>query len=919
MGYRPVGKGAWVGILGLLLISGSVGWSGARRAAAEPTANSLQTAWNRLIRQPGLSHSSVSALAYDVTTGRPLAVVHPNLRQPPGSVTKLFTTAAALAQLGPTFTYRTAVAVPKAVAKGAPGPIYLVGGGDPWLEANGSHGLQTLAATVAKTVRSATRVVGVSSLFSPPIYGVGWPYGVLGQNYGAGATALMAERSEVFVTVEAKGPVGSHPSVKLTFNAKLAVPSYFHVINEAKIKTAQSPDSISVTRRPGTNDIVVTGSIGAGANNGPLALSVGNPPRFAAQLFETALRQAGVNFSQAAANTQSLPNGLVTLARYNSRNLVKYLSIQNQFSINQMAENLYRELGAHGAQTGSLAAAGAAMARFSAAAGISPDRVQVDGSGLSPLNQASAAEVVQLLRHVAHRPYFGVFRNSLMHLDHPKNCGFLCPPTWSYVLPKGANLWVKTGNLSNQWNYAGYARAANGNLIAFAILNNGEPTSANVYRGSAVDTMMQDVALWPSVPQPTSPAPAGTGVSSAYWQRLLAGHTPRQAGSLVGIAVEDVTSRRTVLAQNANLLMPAGLLTRVVLADAALHAGKLPAESITVKAVGRLADGKLHGNLVLNGHYDPLLTSTGMARLADQVRQAGIRQVDGRIMYVQPTSGASAARWPRAIPWNDLGRAWTPPRTALMVNQDQATIQVRGTRNGRSAVLAVYPRQTPIGLVNRVRTSVGGSSAVHIRLRLATDTYVVSGTVAIGRTVSVPVAPPDPGRYAALRFVAALKQGGVQVLRGVGVASSSAAGSPLAEESGPTLARVITASLQLASTAAPAALEQALGSRLGSALRQSLGSYPSYLVDATGAGLSNYLTPAGVTAILARDWNQPGDAPLVHALMGSGLWLTTEPETRDLVGYVKAPNGQVYAVTEMVSELLWNHRFSGTVARVTGF
>ncbi len=913
MEYRSFSKGTWAGILGLLLTSGSVGWSATRPVTANAAVGSLQTAWNRLILEPGLRHSSVSALAYDVTTGQPLAAVDPNLRQPPGSVTKLFTTAAALAQLGPNFSYRTLVAAPKAVAEGVPGPVYLVGGGDPWLEANGAHALQTLAAAVAKRVRSATRVVGVSSLFSPPTYGLGWPYGVLGQNYGAGTTALMAERSEVFVTVKVGGPVDSAPRVQLTFNANLMIPSYFHVINLAKIGTAQSSDTIAVTRRPGTNDIVVTGSIPAtSAANGPFVVSVGKPPRFAAQLFEVALQQAGVHFAGNAATAPGLPAGFVTLASYTSRNLVKYLPIQNQFSINQMAENLYRELGVHATQKGSLAAASAAMARFSASAGLSPDRVQVDGSGLSPLNEASAAEVVQLLRHVVRRPYYRVFRNALMNLNHVKSCGFLCPPQWSYVLPKGANLWIKTGNLSNQWNYAGYARAANGNLIAFAILDNGEPTSANAYHGSPVDTMMQDVALWPNVPVPASSPPDLPAVPSAYWQRRLESAIPGRSGSLVGISVENVTTRRTVWAQNASLLMPAGLLTRVVLADAALNAGPVPAKPVTVKAVGSVADGELHGNLVLNGDHDPLLSGAGLAQLAEQVRRSGIRQVDGAMQYVQPP----AARWPRAIPWNDLGRAGTPPRTALMVNQDQATIQARGTRNGHSASVVVYPTQTPIDVVNQTLTSASGSAAVHIRLRLATDTYIVSGTVPAGHSVSIPVAPPDPGRYAALRFLAALKQSGVQVLHGLGATPHPVAGSPVAEHPGPSLARLIAASFQSTSTAAPAALEYALGPNWGGAMRQVLGAYPSYLVDPTGVGLSNYLTPAGVTTLLVKAWNQPGDAPLVHALTASGLWVTTDPETRDLVGYLKAPNGQEYAVTVMVSELLWNHRFGATVARL---
>lgn len=46
------------------------------RGVQVPT-NTLQTAWNALINQPGLVHSSVSAMAYDITTHQVLAEINP--------------------------------------------------------------------------------------------------------------------------------------------------------------------------------------------------------------------------------------------------------------------------------------------------------------------------------------------------------------------------------------------------------------------------------------------------------------------------------------------------------------------------------------------------------------------------------------------------------------------------------------------------------------------------------------------------------------------------------------------------------------------------------------------------------------------------------------------------------------------------
>ncbi len=872
----------------------------------------LQSAWEALATQKSLQHDSLSAYAYDLTTHHVIAAIHPTWRVTPASITKLFTSAAALATLGPQFTYKTTVMVPPSVANGQPGPIYLVGGGDPWLEANGETGLQTLATAVAKKIPAATGVVGVSSLYTPPVYGLGWPKGVIPYNYAAGTTALMAERSEIFVNVTQGSAAGKSPQVSLQFNSSLQAPGYFHVINNATTGSPKSAWTIHVTRQIGTNNIVVTGNIPISSSkrpnvSGAWVLSVGNGPLFAASLFQEALAQAGVHFS-GMPTTGSLPTGTVTIATHSSKSLAQYLPIQNQYSINQMAENLYRELGVNASGIGSLSSASAVMQKFSETAGIPSRRIQLDGSGLSPLDEASATDVVDLLTYAASQSWFGTFRGSLMHLNHPHNCGFLCSP---YPLPTHTNLWIKTGNLSNQWNYAGYATATNGNLIAFAILDNGNPTYENATPTSPVSQMMLDVASYPAVTVPKSQpmAASTTGTLPNSLQHYLQFLPEAGSGMVVGASVSNVATGKVVWQHNGNLLQQSGLLPRTVLGDAALTAGATPPSGASVSSVGQVSKGILNGALVLNGHTNPFLSSTGLKQLAQDVALAGITTVNGPLEYVQPVTGFHSSRWPSSMPWNDFGRGFAPPKSQLWVNNDQAMLQIHAGINGSPATVTLKPENTPITIQNLTTTSnTAQASSLHVRLSFHSSTYVLTGVVPKGFSEVLTIAPPNPGQYAAVEFESALKAAGVTVTGSLSRVSSDPRGTVIGSLKASNMS-ALTQALFTTPSLVPA---EAMVSMLGTKLWHDIGAvipYPNFFIEPTGVSLGNYMTANGLSTMLAKAWNNPQDAPLVTPWL-QHPWVSTSPEQYDVAGYLRGQHGQIYAVTLIVSQVLWNHHFT---------
>ncbi|MDA8345429.1 MAG: D-alanyl-D-alanine carboxypeptidase/D-alanyl-D-alanine-endopeptidase [Thermaerobacter sp.] len=872
---------------------------------AQTPKTSLQNSWLDIVAtSPALQHAAVSAYAYDLTTHRPLAALSPQQMQIPASVMKMFTTAAALAELGPNFSYKTRVEVPASVVAGQPGPIYLVGGGDPWLEANGSQGLEQLAAEVARRIPQATQVIGVSSLFTRPGAGPAWSASELEDSFASATSALVAERSEVEVVVTAGSMPGAPVRIGLQFNSKLADPGYFQIRDEATTVASHAPGA-TITRLLGTNTIVVQGSMLPHAQTAT-TLSVHDPALFAAALFQEALSQRGVQL-QAPASTGSLPQGMQQVAVLSSHPLSYLLPLQNRFSINLMADNLYRMLGAARSGVGSPQTAQAAMAAFSQSAGFGGAPPQADGSGLSPLNERSATQIVSLLTYAASQPWYPVFEQSMMQAGspNPKVCGVICG---HFVgTPAAGRVWLKTGNLENQWNYAGYATAANGDNIAFAILVEGPLTNQLDGFGSSlspIDQMTVDLATWPKEPpstqqQPTQPPAAPPAVAA-----ILHG-LPGAAGALMGGTVIDLRSGRVVWQQNGATLIRAAWVPRIALLDAALGGGTTAFKPVTVRAGGPLQGGTVAGPIILDGNNNPDLSNGDLATLAQAVRTAGVTTIAGPVEYVQgPIAGKGALRWPSGAVYEALGQAYLPPASRLTADGDQVTLTISASAAGARATTAVSPQDAPISVIDR---AIGAPSGTHaapvVEWQRGTDAYIVTGEVPIGEPVVVHIAPPNPGQLAATMFRDALRSAGVHVeIATVSAAAPDGQAALLASLPGSSLAQISRTLLASPSTGTATQVDILLGNGAVKALQAVAG--PTDIVpDPTGTAMNDYMTAESVAQMLAQAWGRPAEQPLVAALGTQGLWHATTPGTEAFVGYFKGPNGTPYAAAILQSGL----------------
>jgi D-alanyl-D-alanine carboxypeptidase/D-alanyl-D-alanine-endopeptidase (penicillin-binding protein 4) len=918
--------GAGAGTLAAVVVAAGAG-PGVSAATARPgpgaaPASPLQSAWESVLAEPRIAHAMTGAVAYDVTTGKTLASIHPDWRLTPASVTKLYASAASLADEGSRLGIVTRIAQAR-----AGGPVYLVGGGDIFggslNHPGGNTDIARIAKAVAARVHSASRVVGVSALFSGWTAGPGWDVSEVGALGDPAVSALTSDHDDLVVTVTAGARRGSKPAVSLDpGDPALVPPGFFRVENDAVTGAKGTHGTLFARCPPGTDTIVISGSKPLGSSPSQEYLAIGNPSLFTAALFQYDLARDGVRMTEPA-TTGTLPAGARVVYTHRSpQSLAAYLRNQNRWSVNERAENLYRLLGVARTGHGSPRAAQAAIAAYLVRAHLPADRVQVDGSGLSVLDEMSAGQITGLLAYVAHQRYFTTFEHSLIHIGVPGQCSFMCG--FMHHTAAAGHVWLKTGNLANQWNYAGYAHARNGDLIAFALMFDG--LQENNFFNQAIgpiDTMTVDVARWPDEPRARPgtrvatpdgagglPAGVAAALPASVASAVRSGYAP---GDVVSASVVKVATGTVIAQSNGQTELQGGLLARLATVATALRqAPRLTLRGPEVQATGQVRHGRVDGDLILNGRFDPMFGHQQLSSLARSLARRGVRSVAGRLDFVAG-GGWPFGDWaygitnmPFSTPYEDAGASFSPPAGPLAVGQDQVTIVVRGAaRPGRPALVSVEPAGSPV----RLTGAIGTAASVPVPARPAavwqpgTQAYHLSGSVTPGEHTTLLVAPPYPALTAADWFRAALRSAGITV-RGAPVSLvTDPGGRRLAGLPAPSLAAAATLAMDSPSNVAAFDLYQLLGHKAAGDVAALAGRIDQ-IIDPSGNAADDFVTAGSISAMLSAIHRDAGEAPLVRVL--SQPWVVGLPERTTMAGYARRAGGQLVAYTVIINGQLYN-------------
>jgi D-alanyl-D-alanine carboxypeptidase/D-alanyl-D-alanine-endopeptidase (penicillin-binding protein 4) len=361
-----------------------------------------------LAHQLELAGPRSSAYVYDLTAGQVMFAERAGAMRPPASVEKLLTATTALYLLGPSARLSTAVVGAGHLAPGGVwvGNLYLRGGGDPTFG---------------------------SGAFIRNHYG----------GRGASVSALANQLTRVDGIRRVDGSIEGDESY---LDSRRGEPS-----------SGYAPDPFL----EGTLSGLAFNRGAAGPEHGPHA-----PAAYAAHQLWAALRAAGVKI-RGASGAASAPAGSIGLAKVSSPTIGELTSLMLPLSDNFFAEMLIKDLGARFAGAGTTVAGAAVVSRtITALLGIHP-RV-LDGSGLSPADLLSAAQIGELLTQLQPTALGAVLRSDLAVAGRTGTLAHRMRNTTAAGRCQG-----KTGTLIAVSNLVGYCQAVDGDLFAFAIFTDG--------------------------------------------------------------------------------------------------------------------------------------------------------------------------------------------------------------------------------------------------------------------------------------------------------------------------------------------------------------------------------------------------------------------------------------------------------------
>jgi D-alanyl-D-alanine carboxypeptidase/D-alanyl-D-alanine-endopeptidase (penicillin-binding protein 4) len=423
----------------------------------------------------------------------------------PASNTKLFTTAAALALIGPDYSSRTTVETSGILDKYGrlTGDLVLVGRGDPNLSgrelpynlrtARNAHPIQVLEQLADALVQKGVKyvdgnIVADDSYFAFERYGEGWSQDDLVLADGAPVSALTINDNVVFVNILPADQPGERAFVSITPFA-----DYYRIDNRIITTPAGTGRKIFINREPGSTSITLWGNVpldDAGTNE---ALAIEDPAEFAAALFHQLLENRGIivygkqrtrHTELASLSTltvtalaparggeesaRAASNQPLVLASYQSKPLIEDVRVINKVSQNLHAEILLRLLGREKGAAGTVEGGLEVLRGFLNQAGVPSDQyLFYDGSGLSRQNLVTPQAVVQLLRYAASQTWGPSYRETLPVAGIDGSLADRFPQ-----LDPRTHVYAKTGSLGGVKALSGYATTARGEQVAFSILTN---------------------------------------------------------------------------------------------------------------------------------------------------------------------------------------------------------------------------------------------------------------------------------------------------------------------------------------------------------------------------------------------------------------------------------------------------------------
>jgi D-alanyl-D-alanine carboxypeptidase/D-alanyl-D-alanine-endopeptidase (penicillin-binding protein 4) len=347
---------------------------------------------------PGRARVGIAVM--DVDSGRLLYGKNDVAPLNIASNVKLFTTAAALALLGPEYRFKTVLAAERGADRSEYKNLYLRGYGDPSLSTEDLWKL-TLELTARGVKRIKGDIVIDDSFFDEQRVGPAFEQKNQDNAYRAPQGAVSLNYNAIGVRVQPGAGDGQPARIALDPPS-----AYFVISNEARTvatgRTSLVVEAVEEKDAPPGRErtiIRVRGTIKASDSGTEFNKRIAHPDLYAGATLLELLNRRGIAVGGKVSRGTAPANTFVVDSHYSAPLGVLARNI-NKHSNNFMAEQVLKSLGADASgKPGSWQKGLQAVSRYLETLGIAPGKYQmVNGSGLFDSNRFTATQVVVLLR-----------------------------------------------------------------------------------------------------------------------------------------------------------------------------------------------------------------------------------------------------------------------------------------------------------------------------------------------------------------------------------------------------------------------------------------------------------------------------------------------------------------------------------------
>jgi D-alanyl-D-alanine carboxypeptidase/D-alanyl-D-alanine-endopeptidase (penicillin-binding protein 4) len=476
----PRARPLWRAIAPLLLLLPALSFGATRahhqpkKAAAEPSGPvSLETALERAALRSPARPAGLSVEIAELDTGKVIFEKNPQQAETIASVTKMFSTAAALHFLGPEYKFKTTLWRRGDIRDGQlVGSLLVVGGGDPnisgrfynddfnYIFDRWAEGLKG-----AGILRVAGDLILNASFFDSVNRNPEWPAGQEAKWYQAPVSALSYNDNVVLVEIRP----GARPGQRAVASIE-PVNGIVRAVCSARTVSRRGRPRVAVVRVVGSDAVTVSGTVPSRGAWWSTPIAIDDAVGFFGSALKNRLQNGGVTLGGELVGRPVKPDNSWVLVATTESDLLPTLTVTNKRSQGFYAEQVFKTLAAEKTGKGSWENALQVEKQFLAAIGLDPTRYDLrDGSGLSPQNRVAAADVVAFLRAMDRHPSGAAWKSTLALGGEPEG-------TLRHRFREAAmqgRIVAKTGSIAGVSTLAGYVTADSGKTYAFAILLNG--------------------------------------------------------------------------------------------------------------------------------------------------------------------------------------------------------------------------------------------------------------------------------------------------------------------------------------------------------------------------------------------------------------------------------------------------------------